>query len=543
MAESKSFATGLALLFLALMLAGLGIRFWASEKATMFGGPTHIAAGDEQVFLVAAGNIFHLTRDGELLGVSTPDLTGLMDDPIDLKAVPGRVLLVAEQRPAVVRACNVDSWECEPLGPVAGLPFERQFKVLPGSEPGELLLTDARGDTLWKWGGVGGELQKLVPDGALSGPNGLAFDGDGHLWIADTDHRQIVELLPSDDGTWLTGRRHSARNHLTVGQRFYPMTLARSGDGRWWVTQAAGFSEPYSDLVVYDPEDGAQALIGLPEGAYATDIVSLGDSLLVTDLERYTVYRVMADTLEVSEFGSPAFREQMSRIRESRDAYNRLGQWSLAAIIGFAALMIAAAVRATPKSKRWTQPPVLIDPANAPLETPRTSGIHWLERDPKIDRSLKLTEHLGFAALILMAVSGLALYAFMRIQAGPDAGADVGSKIDELGLILLAGIAILALILPLTRFATRALKRRIGTDGKNLYIRFEDGRELVADPSRLAYTNVMIVYRHYMLPLMWAQQKPLYRDGEVQTWLAPLLRGASKLTQFEAVKYLLKNRF
>lgn len=543
MQKSKSLATGLALLFLVLMLASLGLRFWASERAGDFGGPTHITAGDEQVFLFAAGDIYRLTQAGELLGVSGPSLTGLKDDPIDLRVVEGGRLLMAEQRPAVIRACDVETWTCTPLRAVDPRPIERQFKMLPGAEPGEMFLADALGDTLWKSGAAGGALQKLVPDRTLAGPNDLAFDGDGHLWVADTDHRQIIELLPSDDGAWSPGRRHSANNSLTVGQRFFPIMLARSRDGRWWVTQAAEVSEPFSDLVVYDPEEGAQARVDLPEGAYATDIVSLGDSLLVTDLERFTVYRVMADTLEVSEFGDPAFLQHMAQTRERRNSYDRLGHWSLAAIFGFAALMISAAVWATPRSKRWTQPPQLLDVANAPMETPQTNGIHWLERDPKIDRSLKLLEYLGITVFILMAVGGLALYAFVRIQAGPDAGGELESKVNELGLILLLSGVMLALMLPLIRFSTRALKRKLGTDGRNLYIRLEDGRELVAAPSQLAYSRAMIIYRHYMLPLMGGQQRPLYTKSEIQNWLAPLLRDARELSQMEAVRQLLKNRF
>jgi hypothetical protein len=40
-----------------------------------------------------------------------------------------------------------------------------------------------------------------------------------------------------------------------------------------------------------------------------------------------------------------------------------------------------------------------------------------------------------------------------------------------------------------------AMKRKLGTDGKRLYIRLADGRELSVDPSQLAYTNRLILYR------------------------------------------------
>jgi len=191
--KRQPLATGLAIGFLALLLAGLAARFWASDKAYQFTGPTHIAAGAEQVYVFAAGDMYRLTLAGELLDVISSEITALDDEPIDLRVLPDGRLLIAEQRPASIRLCDVDSWNCQPLGAVASLVIERQFKVLPGTSPGELLLTDAHGDTLWRLDDIGSEPQKL---------------------------------LPAENGDYLPGRQHSAVNSLTVGERFYPMLLA-----------------------------------------------------------------------------------------------------------------------------------------------------------------------------------------------------------------------------------------------------------------------------------------------------------------------------
>jgi sugar lactone lactonase YvrE len=543
MQKPHPLATGLAFLFLALLLAGLAARFWASDKAYGFTGPTHIAAGEQHVYLFASGDIYRLTHAGELLSVTAPDLSGLKDHPIDLRVTPDGQLLIAEQRPATIRLCDVDSWNCRPIGAAADSVIERQFKVLQGTAPDELLLTDARGDTLWRLSGVGGEPQKLLEEGTLDGPNDMVFDAGGNLWVADTDHRKIVELSPSGNGAYQVGRQHSAMNPLTIGERFFPMMLAGTADGRLWVTQAAEFSKPYADLLVYDPEDGVKALIDLPDGAYATDIVALDDSVLVTDLERFTVYQVQAGTLELGEFGDERFQRRLGQIRESREYYDRLGERSMAAVILMAVLMISAAIWATPKARRWTQPPAPFNLSTAPGEVPRTNGIHWLERDPKIDRSLKWMEHLGFFLFITMIAGGLVLYAWVRSQAGPDAVEDVLSRIDELGIIMLLSGILLSLTIPLVRFSLHAMKRKLGTDGKRIYILLEDGRELSADPSQLAYTNRQILYRKYTLPLLGGKQKPLYAPGEVETWLAPLLRQSRKLTEIQALKYQWKNRF
>jgi len=543
MKKANPLATAIALLFMVLLLAGLAARFWASGKAYEFTGPTHITAGEEHVYLFASGDIYQLTHAGEMQGLLPRETTGLVDDPIDLVALPGARLLIARQQPASIRLCETGSWICRPVVPAATTLIQRQFKILPLAP--DWLLTDASGDSLWRMGEVGGEAEKQLPGGTLAGPNGLAFDEGGTLWVADSDHRRIVELLPEEGGGYRVGREHSAMNHLTVGQRHYPMMLAVMPDGpagsKLWLTQAADFSKPYSDLVVYDSEEGAQSIVALPEGAYATDITVVNEDVLVTDLEQFTVYRVNSRTLQVEAFGDGPFRRQMARLREGRAYYNHLGSWSLAAVIGFGLMAILAAFLATPGDRRWTKPRPVFDLANAPEQVPRTSGIHWLERDPKIDRSLKWLEHLGFVVLILTVTGALGLYAWARFQAGADPGEAVNAKLNELGMVLLIAGLLMAAMVPLIRFSTRAMKRRLGTDGKRLYIRLAEGRELAVDPSQLSYTDRLVLYRQYTLPLLGGRQQPLYIQGEVETWLGPLLRHSRKLTATEAVKHQWKH--
>jgi hypothetical protein len=172
-----------------------------------------------------------------------------------------------------------------------------------------------------------------------------------------------------------------------------------------------------------------------------------------------------------------------------------------------------------------------------------SKGIHWLERDPKTEKTLKWLEHLVFILLILMIASSFALYAWVRIQAGPDPGVEQAAKLNELGITLLLSGLLGVLVLPVIHFSTRAMKRKLGTDGKRLYIRLTDGRELSADPSQLAYTNRLILYRQYTLPLQGGKQQVLYAPGEVDTWIAPLLRQSRKLTEMQALKQQLKSWF
>jgi len=531
-----------AFLFLLLLLAGLAARFWASDREYSFTGPTHIAAGAESVYLFASGDIYQLSLVGELLGVTSQDRSGLHDDPIDLVVLADGELLVAEQNPALIRICNTQNWICRSEGTQKIGGIKRQLKVISGLAAGEFLISDARGDTLWKLSGESGELMRLVPENTLAGPNGLILDDDKHLWIADTDNRRIVELLPSADDSYETGREHSAVNEKTIGRRFYPMMLTRGKDNRLWVTQAAEFSEGQSDLVIYHPENGVEAVVDLPDGAFATDVVALEDSVLVSDMDRFAVYQVSAATLTLSEFGDDKFRLRMSGLAEQKAYYGRLSTISLAIIILAGVLMIPAAILATPREKRWTQPRAIIDLDKAPQEVPSFKGTYWLERNHKMDRSITWLKYGFFIVYFLEIIASLLLFAWMKSQSAAASAEQLASASNQVGLVLLLAALVITSMVPSIIFSTQAMKRSLGTDGKRIFLRLGDGRSLSVEPSRLAFNDRIILYRHYSMPLRAGQMNLLYAPGEIEKWLGPLLRQSTRLSEFEVIKYQLKNR-
>ena len=504
-------------------------------------GPTHLAAAAGQIYLFAGDEIFHLSFEGELLGKYAGEITGLQDDPIDLQLSTDGRLLIAEQQPARIRSCDPVAWECLDITASLSDQLERQFKILLMEPQHRLLVTDARGDALWGVNKPGEETQRLVDKDLLAGPNDLAFDDKGHLWVADTDNRRIIELLPAADGTFEPGRQHSAMNQLTVDKRFYPMMLAPAQDGKWWVTQAAEFSDRYADLVVYDPDEGAIKRIELPGSVFATDIAAAGADMLITDLEQFRVYRVDSATHQVSNFGDENFTAQMNALKAQQERYMRLSGLAMAGVLIFGILMVVAAVLATPRHKRWTRPPELFDPQAVAETVPPVNGVHWLQRNPALERSLKWLDVTTFVVVIVLIAGGLGLYGWMLMQAGADPGEDLKTRLDELGLMLLVGGLVLAGTVPLLRYATRGLKHRLGSDGRQLYIQLNDGRELVVPPTELAYTHQAILYRQHSLPVQTGKRQSIYLDGEVETWLAPLLLQAERLSPLQALRYQLRH--
>jgi hypothetical protein len=381
-----------------------------------------------------------------------------------------------------------------------------------------------------------------VAEGILAGPNDLSFDPDGHLWIADTDHRRILELVPSDENGWIQGREHHAANELSVSGRIYPVMLVQTSDRQWWVTQQGEVSEPGADLLIYHPQDGVQGRVELPLGAFATDLAALSDAVLVTDLERFVVYRVDTETLKVSTWGDQGLDAYFRDIRNQRTLHERASILALVGVFVFGLLMILAAIRATPAKRRWTQIPEPFDLESVPERVPKTRGVHWLERDPKFDRSLRLLEFVSYGLFIAMFVGGLVIWAWARSQAGLEPGPEIDANLDQLLLIMILGGLLLALLIPLVRFSKKAFQLRLGTDGRKIFIRLENGRELAVEPSRVAFTGRAILYEQYTLPLAGGKkQQAIYQPGEVETWLGPLLREAPKLNAWEATVYQWKH--
>lgn len=534
MKKSNPVTALLTLLFLMLLLAGLWARFWAVDKAYGISGPTHIATSHDSVFLFAGGHIIGLEPSGELREVVPLQRTGLADDPIDMRILHTGELLLAGQQPAVIRICNTETWVCRAEAVDTLSRIDRQFKLLPATANGEYFLSDAQGDMLWLVRSGAGTTP-LVDTRFLAGPNDLAIDASGHLWIADTDHRRLVELVPDDTGGFQPSREHGAVNQLTIGSRFYPMLLAIAPDGDIWVAQAAEFSEARADLVVYDPDDGAKIRVDLPKGAYPTDVAAAGDAVLVTDMDRFAVYRVNHVTLEVEDFGGPGLRLELEKSRSLSRHYHRLASWSMGAMVVAALLMIGALVLTTPRERRWTRHKTLPDLANAPAEVPPVRGTHWLQRSRTTERVIAWLEYVFYGALGALAIVCLAIYGLF-LAAGYEGSA------RALGLVFLTGGLVLLALSPMVRVSARTMRRTLGTDGRRILLRLADGREIASEPGQVKYNDRVVLCRQYTALLRAGQFNSFYAADELQTWLGPLLRDAQRVGELEVIRHQWKHR-
>ena len=538
---SKSVAVVLVVVLLAWVFAGLAVRIWSSEQAYRISGPTHVAAGRGRVFVYTAGEIHALSGDGKWLGATSLADVGFKDDPIDMRVLDDGRLLIAGQRPAAVRLCDMGNLSCERLAPGQFAGIDRQFKIHPLASGDEWLLTDAAGDQLWILSPATGDLEPALPPHTLSGPNGIALDSQGVPWVADTDHRRLVELVGLPNGRYVLGREHSAHNSLTIAQRHYPMMLEWGADKRFWVVQASSFSEARADVVVYDRDDGAVDVIAMPDGAYPTDLALIGGNVVVTDMDHFRVYRIDTRGGAVSEFGDAVFSDRLLAHSAHRASLERLGTISLVVVIIGALCLIAAAIRMTPPDKRWSSTaPALDVQGAAPLDRP-LKGVHWLERNPKSRWLAHGFERLYYVLFGLLCLCAYLLYAWSCGQ--PLRFEEDGlSMADRLGLLLMLVCLATASFIPMIHFAAAAFRRRLGTDGRNILLEFENGRRTSVDPSRLAWNDRAVFFDGNTFPLRSGARHALYVPEELQKWLAPLLIDANRMTEWETLRYQFKKR-
>ncbi len=164
-------------------------------------------------------------------------------------------------------------------------------------------------------------------------------------------------------------------------------------------------------------------------------------------------------------------------------------------------------------------------------------GTHWLIREPALERSLKWLEYSGIAFGILVVIAaGAGYYALQGVVASLDPEerqAVTGEAIRLLALlVLLSGTLVVVL-----RFVSRPLRALLGTDGRNLLLRLPDGRELQVDPADLRWTPRLILFPELAVPLRGGRQQRVYAEGEIETWVAPLLRDAARASEWEAFRH------
>lgn len=548
MSTKRKIWKAFAVLFMLLFIAALGMRYWASAKTVDYLGPTHIASNNTVLFVHLNGDMIKLDAQGHMLDRYPPQQTGFDRPPIDLRVLSDGRLLYAEQQPARIRLCNTDTWQCEELGRGLVERLKRQYKVWVDEASNQLILTDAAGGGVWAQPLQGGEATAIVASTSCVA-NDLAITDQGRIWVADSGNHRIIELAQTTQSIQTQtpnvgemkyveiSKEISTQHDLVQDNRDFPMMLAQDNQGNWWVTQPKASAGPHADVLVYHPDNGVIRRVELPQGVYALDITPMADNVIITDLDGYRLHKINTDTFEVSSFGDVHLKNLLQLTQRDHLRYDALSTHAMTLMVVFAILMITAATFATPKGKRWSQrpQPVVLQASESTL--PPIHGVYWLKRNPKAEKVLQWGEPIFYIITIAFIVFLLATIPNLQGLDDESNSAQAQQMLALLQQMLLFLAGMFTFMPIIGHFAFSAAKRKLGTDGRNLFVKMANGEILHADPRDLVYTKTLLFYRQFSLPVQNGYQQSFYADDELQSYINPLLKRARKLNSWQLLKH------
>lgn len=176
-----------------------------------------------------------------------------------------------------------------------------------------------------------------------------------------------------------------------------------------------------------------------------------------------------------------------------------------------------------------------LEASDAPM--PAIHGIYWLKRNPKTDQLLFIIKWVSY----LLPFVVFAVIAYTFFQLGLDNPENLTpakqEKLDHLKKAI--GLMFLTLAgLPfIVTFAFANMRRQLGTDGHRIYVRMSDGTQVSFAPEQLVYGFRQIRCKELGIAVQTGHGQSLYADGELETYIAPLLKRATKLGSLAVIRH------
>ena len=190
-----------------------------------------------------------------------------------------------------------------------------------------------------------------------------------------------------------------------------------------------------------------------------------------------------------------------------------------------APFMLLGGYMGTPKSQRdallHAGHIVRLQPSAA--EFVPMSSIYWLRRRRKIDRVVRfLAPAITVLLLLLVGALGYAMH-LVSDTVPPEQQAEL------LRVFLVAAVVAIG-ILPIIYLNMRIVRGQLGTDGLRVFVRYPNGDEGSSPINQILYTANLLRFGRHSVSVGGWQGQALYEQGEIENYIAPLLREGRKVS-------------
>jgi len=168
---------------------------------------------------------------------------------------------------------------------------------------------------------------------------------------------------------------------------------------------------------------------------------------------------------------------------------------------------------------------------------PPLHGIYWLKRNAKTDRLLFIIKWVSYLLPVLIIATMVYGYFHLGLDHPETLSPAKQQKVETMRWAM----ALLALVIAGFPFfvatAFGIMHRHLGTDGHRIYVRTRDGTQTSFAPEQVVYGWREIRYKDFAIPVQTGHGQSLYADGELATYIGPLLPRAKKRGPLALLRY------
>jgi hypothetical protein len=520
--------TIIALLFIVLILATLGLRLSFSNKATQLAGPNFIVATDEMAVMVYNTDLYRLDSKGNILQKVSFEQLGMGNKAADIQLLDKHRFIIGDWENERILSCDFRTVDCISLTRGLGKQLGNFFKFHYNQAQHEIFIADTDRHRILHYDTGSHQVNVISDRKQFIYPNHLQIEKDGYLYITDTNHHRIARFDIDSDSLKQVG--DDIRISQDITSKKWPIHYYLDND-EMHVLMGNDFLL-YADLV-YIPDNGNAVHIPLKKNADVTTISQMGNSLLLSDRENFKLYRLDLSSHAIHDFGSHELQQVFQQDKKTTTTWELLSSLMLYLMILLIICMIGFIVYLSIKNKPQQQ-----ETDNSSQEhsadpgydlPPITPGkLVWLEPNPLMRRVLLAL----FVLLTMMAGLVYVMIDMLNIDlSNPDNSGHEQEFLDI--LLLMAAVFFIAIV-----NALHNIYYAIGTDGIYIYIKTIFTRKKIR-PRETLYNKQLLIKDNLLVPYRNNMQQYFHNKAQFETYIMPLLNAFStRIGPVDLIKHM-----